>query len=97
MHNLRNLTNSPHSIRLADGAITLLPARGSLDNLELHPSSLLQIKACGYIELTETLPDVDGSEVGGEVTNERRQENESDIVSSGTKPRAPAKQRRSKK
>lgn len=53
MHNLKNLTNSPYAIALADGSAVMLPARGELERVDLHPMIIRQVKACGYVEVTD--------------------------------------------
>lgn len=52
--NIKNLTNSPYPITLANGEKTILPARGSLEGVEVDAASLAQIKACGYITVSES-------------------------------------------
>lgn len=65
MHNLKNLTNSPYPIALADGSTVMLPARGELERVDLHPMIIRQVKACGYVEVIEA-PDAPRQEVEGD-------------------------------
>lgn len=53
MHDLRNLTNSPYHLILGDGSRAILPARGILESIDIDPRYLIQLKTCGYIEVTE--------------------------------------------
>lgn len=55
MYHLKNITNSPYSIPLADGSTKLLPARGELESVDVHPLSIQQLRVCGYIEVTEAV------------------------------------------
>ena len=50
--NIQNLTNSPYDLRLADGSKERLPARGSLEGVDVHPHDLQHLKACGYIRVS---------------------------------------------
>lgn len=65
MHDLRNLTNSPYSIMMAKGGSKVLPARGELKGVEVHPMYAQQIKNCGYIEISVSgkSSDTDGGDL----------------------------------
>lgn len=67
MHDLRNLTNSPYSIMMAEGVTKVLPARGELKGVEVHHMYVQQIKNCGYIEISESgkSSGTEGSSEGG--------------------------------
>lgn len=57
---ITNLTNSPYPITLADGKKSMLPARGSLDGVQVSERDLALLKQCGYIRVevnTEQLSD----------------------------------------
>lgn len=54
MHNLRNLTNSPYSLGLADGTSVMLPARGELIGVEVHPLHIQSLRASGYIQVADS-------------------------------------------
>lgn len=54
--NIKNLTNSPYPITLANGEKTIIPARGSLEGVELRDYDLALLRACGYIEISESAP-----------------------------------------
>lgn len=53
MHTIKNLLNSPYPVLLADGTQDILPARGTLENVEIHPMHLPLYKSLGYFQLTE--------------------------------------------
>lgn len=53
MYNLKNLTNSPYLIPIADGTNKMLPARGELLGADIHPAHVGPLKICGYIVLSE--------------------------------------------
>lgn len=67
MYNLRNLTNSPYVITLAEGGTKVLPARGELKDVEVHYMHVQQIKNCGYIEISDSgkSSDTESSSEGG--------------------------------
>lgn len=54
MLTIKNLTNSPHPIVLADGTKAILPARGRLENVEVHPLYLTAYRSLGYFQITES-------------------------------------------
>ncbi|MCC5777856.1 hypothetical protein H7H48_02240 [Nitratireductor sp. B36] len=53
MQHIKNLTNSPYEIVMADGKKSMLPARGVLENVEVHPMHLPLYRALRYFEITE--------------------------------------------
>lgn len=52
MHTLKNLTNSPHKIKLADGTEGRLPARGEA-TFDIHPKWLPHYRHSGYIRVSD--------------------------------------------
>jgi len=50
---IRNLTNSPYPVVLADGTKEMLPARGTLENVDVHPQYLPIYRSIGYFQITE--------------------------------------------
>lgn len=50
---ITNLTNSPYSITLADGKKSMLPARGSLEDVQVSERDLALLKQCGYIRIED--------------------------------------------
>lgn len=53
MLRIKNLTNSPYPVMLVDGSKVLLPARGMLENVDVHPLHLPLYRAIGYIQINE--------------------------------------------
>lgn len=53
---IKNLTNSPYPILLADGSKDMLPARGELENVEVHPQHMPLYRQLGYFEISEDEP-----------------------------------------
>lgn len=53
MITLKNQTNSPYSITMADGKKEMLPARGELVDVDPSPVDLQQLRLCGYITIEE--------------------------------------------
>lgn len=53
MTNIKNLLNSPYEIVLADGTKDILPARGSLEGVDIHPMHMPLYRAIGYFEITD--------------------------------------------
>lgn len=53
MHTIKNLTNSPYEVFLADGTKDMLPARGSLAGVDIHPMHLPLYRQLGYFVITE--------------------------------------------
>lgn len=51
---IKNLTNSPYHIMLADGTRTILPARGELNNVDVHPLHLPLYRMIGYFQIDES-------------------------------------------
>lgn len=53
MLTIKNLTNSPYPVVLADGSKTILPARGTLEGVDVHPMHLPLYRAIGYFQITD--------------------------------------------
>lgn len=53
MLRIKNLINSPYSIQLADGTKVTLPARGTLDAVDVHPHHLPLYRSIGYFQIEE--------------------------------------------
>ena len=69
MQTIKNLLNSPYEVMLADGEKAILPARGTLENVDIHPMHLPLYRALGYFQLTEG---GDPKEVAGEAEAPKR-------------------------
>lgn len=54
MLTIKNLTNSPYPVVLADGSKEMLPARGTLENVDVHPQHVSLYRAIGYFQITES-------------------------------------------
>lgn len=54
---IKNLTNSPYRIRMSDGSDGTLPSRGEIDGANVSDASIKQLKACGYIRITDGNPE----------------------------------------
>lgn len=57
---ITNLANSPYSITLADGKKSMLPARGSLDGVQVSERDLALLKQCGYIRVEDNPEQLSG-------------------------------------
>ncbi|MBV2144238.1 hypothetical protein KUG47_12110 [Falsochrobactrum sp. TDYN1] len=68
MLTIKNLTNSPYPVILADGSKEILPARGVLENVEVHPMHMPLYRSIGYFQLSE-MPSVPGVELVGNWVN----------------------------
>ena len=93
MLRIKNLTNSPYPILLADGSKELLPARGEID-ADIHPQHLPLYRSLGYFVISNV------SEGGGQVEVARVAYADSDIgvgVSTVTPNPVPAKRGRPRK
>lgn len=93
MLRIKNLTNSPYPILLADGSKELLPARGEID-ADIHPQHLPLYRSLGYFVISNV------SEGGGQVEVAREEDAGSDIgggVSTVTPKPVPAKRGRPRK
>lgn len=53
LRRIKNLTNSPYPIMLADGKQDILPARGELENVDVHPLHLPLYRMIGYFQIEE--------------------------------------------
>jgi len=53
MLTIKNMTNSPYPVVLADGSRTMLPARGTLENVDVHPQHLQLYRSIGYFQISE--------------------------------------------
>lgn len=58
MLTIKNRTNSPYQIRLADGTTDMLPARGEL-TADVCPQHLPLYRALGYFEIVEVVDPLD--------------------------------------
>ena len=67
MLRIKNLTNSPYPILLADGSKELLPARGEID-ADIHPQHLPLYRSLGYFVISNV------SEGGGQVEVAREED-----------------------
>lgn len=74
MYKLKNLTNSPYSITLADGTKTMLPARGTLGAVDIHEQHVRMIRACGFIEISKCPIPSDISVPTGKTLEEKYEE-----------------------
>ena len=93
MLRIKNLTNSPYPIMMADGSKEILPARGEID-ADIHPQHLSLYRSLGYFVISNV------SEGGGQVEVAREEDAGSDIgggVSTGTPKTVPAKRGRPRK
>lgn len=63
MYTIKNLTNSPHRIKTADGGSKLLGARAT-DEFDIHPGMVGAYSRLGYFVVTE-------SEGGGKESSRR--------------------------
>ena len=93
MLRIKNLTNSPYPILLADGSKELLPARGEID-ADIHPQHLSLYRSLGYFVISNV------SEGGGQVDVAREEDAGSDIgggVRTVTPKPVPAKRGRPRK
>lgn len=77
MLTIKNLTNSPYPVVLADGSKKMLPARGTLENVDVHPQHLPLYRAIGYFQVTEgkakpadPLDHDDGGKKGGSLPSD---------------------------
>lgn len=77
MLRIKNLTNSPYPILLADGSKEILPARGVM-NVDVHPQQLPFYRSIGYFQISEVGDQVEvarevsrvadkGGDIGGDV------------------------------
>jgi hypothetical protein len=70
MYNIKNLVNSPYQI-----AGQIIPARGSLENVELSSGELSLLKLVGYFKIEEVEPPKRGrkpkQETGSDETETR--------------------------
>ena len=57
MLRIKNLTNSPYPILLADGSKELLPARGEID-ADIHPQHLSLYRSLGYFVISNVMEEV---------------------------------------
>ncbi|WP_126969058.1 hypothetical protein [Xanthomonas sp. BRIP62411] len=55
MHKIKNHTNSPHHIQLADGSKGRLPARGE-GEFDVDPKMLPFYQRCGFLKLESVVP-----------------------------------------
>lgn len=53
MYHVKNMTNSPHKIRLADGTDGRIPARGD-GEFDIHPDYVKPLIMSGYLRVTPT-------------------------------------------
>ena len=93
MLRIKNLTNSPYPILLADGSKELLPARGEID-ADIHPQHLQLYRSLGYFVISNVM------EGGGQAEVARVAYADSDIgggVSTGAPKAVPAKRGRPRK
>ena len=51
MLRIKNLTNSPYPIMMADGSKEILPARGEID-ADIHPQHLSLYRSLGYFVIS---------------------------------------------
>lgn len=65
MLRIKNLTNSPYQIVLADGSKDMLPARGDLV-ADVHPQYLPMYRSIGYFVISEVAEGGDPKAVAGE-------------------------------
>lgn len=79
MLTIKNLTNSPYLVVLADGSKEMLPARGALENVEVHPQHLPLYRSIGYFQITE-----------GETKKSDPLDHDGDGKKGGSKPAADA-------
>lgn len=73
MLRIKNLTNSPYEILLADGSRVLVPARGNLDGVDVHPNHLSLYRSLGYfvIEDVDASSDDDSKNVDADAPSEK--------------------------
>lgn len=57
MLRIKNLTNSPYQIVTASGEKVMLPARGELDGIDVHPHHLHLYRSIGYFKVEEIEPE----------------------------------------
>ena len=69
MLRIKNLTNSPYPILLADGSKELLPARGEID-ADIHPQHLPLYRSLGYFVISNVVEGGDQAEVAREVSRD---------------------------
>jgi len=91
MLRIKNLTNSPYPILLADGSKELLPARGEID-ADIHPQHLPLYRSLGYFVISNVAKGGDQVDVAREVARASDADGDTDIP----KP-VPAKRGRPRK
>ena len=65
MLRIKNLTNSPYPIMMADGSKELLPARGEID-ADIHPQHLSLYRSLGYFVISNVVEGGDPKAVAGD-------------------------------
>lgn len=93
MLRIKNLTNSPYPIMMADGSKEILPARGEID-ADIHPQHLSLYRSLGYFVISNV------AKGGDQVDVAREEDAGSDIgggVITGTPNPVPAKRGRPRK
>lgn len=69
MLRIKNLTNSPYPIMMADGSKEILPASGEID-ADIHPQHLSLYRSLGYFVISNVAKGGDQVDVAREVSRD---------------------------